>query len=491
MRVAEFVGSARHDWAWGSCFGVVGSGNFEVTNALRANGVPFVAARHEAGAATMADAYARMSGIPAIVTTHQGCGFTNALTGITEAAKSRTPLLVLAADTAGAAVRSNFRIDQDAIARAVGAVPERVHSPASAADDVVRAYRTAVNDRRTVVLNLPLDVQAAPAPDVELPRVHPVSPVRPGDDALTALAQALDGAQRPVFVAGRGARHAGPALRKLAVQSGALLATSAVANGLFVGDELRSASPAVRVAARRRPHRRRRPDHRLGMCAEHVDDAARQPDRAGRDGRAGRPRRDRSRRPPPDRPRRRRRRCRDRAGVARRTTPGTATAHRRCARRSPPNPVVPGAVRRPVHRHRDRPAAAQPGSTTLLPAQRISRSTPATSWAIPAPTWVPDEFGFCFTQAFQSIGLGLFTAIGTALARPDRLPVAAVGDGGFLMGISELETLVRLRIRWSSWCTTTAATVPRCTTSTGADHSTVTFPDTDIAAIARATARTG
>src|SRR5699024_3658158 len=29
---------------------------------------------------------------------------------------------------------------------------------------------------------------------------------------------------------------------------------------------------------------------------------------------------------------------------------------------------------------------------------------------------VSDEFGFCFTQAFQSIGLGLYTALGAAFA---------------------------------------------------------------------------
>jgi thiamine pyrophosphate-dependent acetolactate synthase large subunit-like protein len=57
---------------------------------------------------------------------------------------------------------------------------------------------------------------------------------------------------------------------------------------------------------------------------------------------------------------------------------------------------------------------------------------------------VPDEAGFCFTQAFQSIGLGLATAIGAAVARPDRLAVAALGDGGALMGVSELETVARL-----------------------------------------------
>ena len=57
---------------------------------------------------------------------------------------------------------------------------------------------------------------------------------------------------------------------------------------------------------------------------------------------------------------------------------------------------------------------------------------------------VPDADAFCFTQAYQSIGLGLPSAIGAALARPDRLTVAALGDGGALMAVSELETVVRV-----------------------------------------------
>ena len=132
VSVAQLVGQTIADLGAAHAFGVVGSGNFAVTNALVAAGVPFVAARHEGGAATMADAYARTSGRVAVVSVHQGCGLTNAMTGITEAAKSRTPLVVLAADVAGSAVGSNFRIDQDALIRSVGAVPERVHSPGSA-----------------------------------------------------------------------------------------------------------------------------------------------------------------------------------------------------------------------------------------------------------------------------------------------------------------------------------------------------------------------
>ncbi|MFP3968768.1 thiamine pyrophosphate-binding protein, partial [Actinomadura fulvescens] len=138
MNVAEAVGTALTRLGVETVFGVVGSGNFHVTNALAAGGATFVAARHEGGAATMADAYARVSGGLGVVSVHQGPGLTNAITGIAEAAKSRTPLLVLAGEVAASAVRSNFRVDQAAIAIAVGAVAERVHSPESALADVAR-----------------------------------------------------------------------------------------------------------------------------------------------------------------------------------------------------------------------------------------------------------------------------------------------------------------------------------------------------------------
>ena len=57
---------------------------------------------------------------------------------------------------------------------------------------------------------------------------------------------------------------------------------------------------------------------------------------------------------------------------------------------------------------------------------------------------VPDAQGFVFPQAFQCVGLGLGNAIGAAVARPDRLVVATVGDGGALLSLPELETLGRL-----------------------------------------------
>src|SRR6266496_4384369 len=187
MLVSEAVGATLAGLGADTVFGVVGSGNFHVTNALVARGARFVAARHECGAACMADGWARMTGRPGIVSVHQGPGLTNAVTGITEAAKSRTPMLVLAADVAAAAVRSNFRIDVASITTAVGA--------------------TAI---------------AGGAPPT---------------DVISALAAAIASARRPVFIAGRGARICGARadLERLAAACGALMATSAAAKGLFRG----------------------------------------------------------------------------------------------------------------------------------------------------------------------------------------------------------------------------------------------------------------
>ena len=119
--VAQFVGRAVAAWGATRAFGVVGSGNFAVTGALRAAGVPFVAARHEGGAVVMADAYSRMGGGVGVVTVHQGCGLTNTATGLGEAAKSRTPLLLISAAAPAGDPHNNFAMDQPGLAAAVGA----------------------------------------------------------------------------------------------------------------------------------------------------------------------------------------------------------------------------------------------------------------------------------------------------------------------------------------------------------------------------------
>jgi thiamine pyrophosphate-dependent acetolactate synthase large subunit-like protein len=124
----------------------------------------------------------------------------------------------------------------------------------------------------------------------------------------------------------------------------------------------------------------------------------------------------------------------------------------------------------------------------MLPSERVIGVDSGNFMGYPSMFLsVPDEQGFCFTQAFQSIGLGLATAIGAALARPDRLPVAALGDGGCLMAAAELDTVVRLGLPM--------VVIVYNDDAYGAEvhHfgpdgfalDTVRFPATDIAAVAR------
>lgn len=494
--VSELVGFTLARLGVGHVFGVVGSGNFAVTNALRKAGVSYTAARHEGGAATMADAYGRMSGKVGVVSTHQGCGLTNAITGIGEAAKSRTPMIVVTADTAASAVGSNFKIDQDGLARSVGAVAERIHSPESAVADTVRAYRKAVNERRTVVLSLPTDIQAAPVAGNGTPELPLLPPQRfaPAAAGVAQLAELIRNAELPVFVAGRGARGAGPEIAALAQAAGALVATSAVAHGLFEGDPYNLgisggfSSPFTAQAISQADlivgwgcalnMWTMRHGSLIGPGAKvaqvDVEDAALGANRPIDLGILG-----------------------DSGETARsvlavlegwgHNATGLRTVevaenialHSRWNTEETEDLSTAESIDpRVLSRELDR----------MLPRERIVSVDSGNFMGYPsAYLAVPDEFGFCFTQAFQSIGLGLYTAIGAAKARPDRLPVLGAGDGGFLMAISELETLVRERIPLVAivYNDSGYGAEVHHFEATEDELAVVRFPSVDIAAIAR------
>ena len=266
------------------------------------------------------------------------------------------------------------------------------------------------------------------------------------------LARLLAEAERPVIVAGRGAvlSGAGPALRRLAEATDALLATSAVANGLFAGDPFAlgiAGGFSSPVAARL-----------LGEADVVVsfgaalnqwttrhgtliaDDArVAQVDLDGEAIGAHRP---------------------VDVGVvgdARETAealvaalePHDAARDRRAAALA--DEIAAGAWQHDPYEDAAAPGRLDPRTLTLaldamLPLERtvVVDSGHFMGW----PSMylrVPDAAGFVFPQAFQCVGLGLGNAIGAALARPDRLTVAALGDGGALMALPEFETLGRLK----------------------------------------------
>ena len=129
IKVYEAVAETLSRLGVERAFGLVGSGNFGLVDHMtRGCGILFHASRHEEAAVAMADGYSRASRKLGICTVYQGSGVTNTLTALTEAVKNRTPMLLLAGDTAATALYQNLDVDQDTVVRSVGAGVEHIRA---------------------------------------------------------------------------------------------------------------------------------------------------------------------------------------------------------------------------------------------------------------------------------------------------------------------------------------------------------------------------
>lgn len=174
----------------------------------------------------------------------QGPGLTHTLTALIEAAKSRTPMLVLAADAALGDRLSNQSADQAAIAAAAGAGYLRWQRGTGVAAFAGQAARQAETGRRPILVGFPPNFGTDPDEAIhvtepirnDVPRARPPKP----EIDVAAIAKLLAAAKRPAILAGRGAhlRDAGPSLAKLAEHLGAVLTTTVMADGLFYGHPL-------------------------------------------------------------------------------------------------------------------------------------------------------------------------------------------------------------------------------------------------------------
>jgi acetolactate synthase I/II/III large subunit len=175
-------------------------------DARRRRASSFVNARHEGGAAFMAEAHGKLTGEPGLCFVTRGPGATNAAIGIHTARQNSSPMIMfvgqVGTDMKG---REAFQeIDYAAFFGPVAKWAVEIDRPERIPEIVARAWTTALSGRPgPVVVALPEDMLttrvAAPA---DGPAAHPRT--RPRTPAVAELQTLLDRAERPVALVGGG-----------------------------------------------------------------------------------------------------------------------------------------------------------------------------------------------------------------------------------------------------------------------------------------------
>jgi 5-guanidino-2-oxopentanoate decarboxylase len=451
--VYEAIGETLKRLGVQHLFGLMGDGNMRfISHAAGKIGIEYYGMHHENSVVAAADGYARTGNRVGVCTVTQGPGVTNAISALTEAVKAGTPLVLLAGDTPARAPIQNQALDQAAVFKAVGAGVQRVRGAATVPQDIARAFNRALSEQRPVTVSIPNDLYVQSCPDEALAEVQLQSfpRARPDDEAVRTLAAMIERAERPLLIAGRGAVRSGarPALEALGERIGALLATTLQAKGFFSGQRF-DAGVSGGFATEAAAHLIGKADLVLAFGASLPVFATRNRELFSPlakivqiDTRAAA------------------------IGALTRVEYGvlgdaaaTAEALIALLGNGPKAGFRTPAFEKEVEalhaapKFEDQsdgktidPRALMIRLDSMLPRERsvVLDSGHSSGWSV--MLGVPDATSFIWGNDFMVVGLGLGMAMGAWLARPDRLMVAAPGDGGLSMSTGELETLVRYKV---------------------------------------------
>jgi acetolactate synthase-1/2/3 large subunit len=219
-----------------------------------------ITTRHEQGAGFAADGYARVSGRPGVACVTTGPGAFNALSAIAEAWADSSRVLLLAGQVATHELGRRSGVlhetpDQAAGYRPVTAFAGEPRTAEAIPTAVSEAFRAMASGRwRPAYVELPNDVLRAPVPGF-MPVVHPETPHPvPAAEDVRRAAAVLRGARRPLILLGAGVTvaRAGDELRRLAERLGAPVLPTGPAMGTLpddhplCGDFVSGANPAHR-----------------------------------------------------------------------------------------------------------------------------------------------------------------------------------------------------------------------------------------------------
>lgn len=231
-------------------FGIPGVHTVELYRGLAGSGVRHVTARHEGGAAFMADGYARTSGKPGVAFVITGPGLTNALTAMGQSREDSIPVLIVSGVNRRASLGQGMGLlhempDQGGMVRSL--CPSFQVTGPEALEPVLNMAFAALTAGRPgpVHIEIPTDVMPLPCPPPAGPPL--AAPARVADaSSLAEAVRLLAASRRPLILAGGGARGAGPALRAIAERLDAPVVQTVNARGLMWDHPLSvAASPTM------------------------------------------------------------------------------------------------------------------------------------------------------------------------------------------------------------------------------------------------------
>ena len=194
--------------------GIPGSANLPIYDALGQSAViRHVLARHEQGAGFMAQGMARVSGRPAVCLATSGPGATNVLTAIADAKADSIPLVAITGQVSRAMIGTDAFQEVDTYGLSIPITKHNflVTSAEELLEVIPRAFRIAASGRPgPVLIDIPKDVQTQVIEVGEWP-VPGVAGPGPEIDAelIRQAAAMINTAERPILYLGGGVVHSG------------------------------------------------------------------------------------------------------------------------------------------------------------------------------------------------------------------------------------------------------------------------------------------
>ncbi len=185
------------------------------------NDIRHILVRHEQGAVHAAEGYARSTGKPGVVLVTSGPGATNAVTGLTDALLDSIPLVVLTGQVPTFMIGTDGFQEADTVGITRPCTKHNwlVRDTDQLAETLHKAFHVATTGRPgPTLVDIPKDVQFATGTYAEMQKAETATykPTVKGDtDAITAMVELLETAERPVFYTGGGVINSGPAASTL------------------------------------------------------------------------------------------------------------------------------------------------------------------------------------------------------------------------------------------------------------------------------------